>query len=190
MSHGGGGDSGVAEPNLTPLLDLVLQLLMFFIMCVNFVADQVSPDVKLSVSDSALPMEKSDLDRLFISVKFLRTEGLDEESPQFKNIRAFLDKLPGARREELRNQDVAILIAGAPMDDYPMSFLRAKGWLKKRYEDIKTANKARGINEVQTVVHIRPDGDLPYQHYFRMMDACKFAGFKKLKVHAVIGGGG
>ena len=31
-----------ADPNLTPLLDVVFQLLMFFIMCVNFVAEQVT----------------------------------------------------------------------------------------------------------------------------------------------------
>ena len=31
MSHGG-GTVEVAEPNLTPLLDLVLQLLMFFLI--------------------------------------------------------------------------------------------------------------------------------------------------------------
>ena len=42
MSHGG-SDSGVsAEPNMTPLLDLVLQLLMFFIINVNFVSEQVN----------------------------------------------------------------------------------------------------------------------------------------------------
>ena len=40
MSHGGADDNS-ADPNLTPLLDLVLQLLMFFIINVNFVAEQV-----------------------------------------------------------------------------------------------------------------------------------------------------
>ncbi|MFN6050729.1 MAG: ExbD/TolR family protein, partial [Planctomycetia bacterium] len=50
MSHGGSSDGGNMEPNLTPLLDVVLQLLMFFMMCVNFVTNQVSEDIILPES--------------------------------------------------------------------------------------------------------------------------------------------
>src|SRR5947209_19097482 len=69
MSHGGSSDGGTMEPNLTPLLDVVLQLLMFFMMCVNFVTEQVSGDIKLPVSQSARPMDKTETDVLFINVK-------------------------------------------------------------------------------------------------------------------------
>jgi biopolymer transport protein ExbD len=57
MSHGG-DDSAV--PNLIPLLDVVFQLLMFFMMCVNFVSEQTSGDVKLPFAQSARPMDKAD----------------------------------------------------------------------------------------------------------------------------------
>jgi biopolymer transport protein ExbD len=50
MSHGS-DDSSV--PNLTPLLDVVLQLLMFFMMCVNFVSDAIAKDIDLPVSQMA-----------------------------------------------------------------------------------------------------------------------------------------
>jgi biopolymer transport protein ExbD len=51
------GDDQV-EINLMPLLDLVLQLIMFFIITVNFVAaDQFDESVNLPVVQSALPME-------------------------------------------------------------------------------------------------------------------------------------
>jgi biopolymer transport protein ExbD len=44
--------------NLTPLLDLVLQLIMFFIITVNFVrVDQFDDSVKLPVAQSAVPLE-------------------------------------------------------------------------------------------------------------------------------------
>ena len=33
------------KPNLIPLLDMVLQLLMFFIICVNFVTEQMNADI-------------------------------------------------------------------------------------------------------------------------------------------------
>ena len=45
----------VCEPNLTPLLDLVLQILIFFMVTVNFAQDQqqVSANVKLPDSETA-----------------------------------------------------------------------------------------------------------------------------------------
>src|SRR5262245_742852 len=57
MSHGP-SELSQAEPNLTPLLDVVLQLLMFFMMCVNFVTEQVNETIKLPVAQSARPMDK------------------------------------------------------------------------------------------------------------------------------------
>ena len=69
MSHGTGGDSAHSEPNLTPLLDVVLQLLMFFMMCVNFVNEQVNEDIRLPKSQAVKPMDKADTDVLFINLK-------------------------------------------------------------------------------------------------------------------------
>jgi biopolymer transport protein ExbD len=55
MSHGSSGEGAVSEPNLTPLLDVVLQLLMFFMMCVNFVNEQVNENInpRICVSGSS-----------------------------------------------------------------------------------------------------------------------------------------
>src|SRR4029079_343313 len=39
--------SSDAEPNLVPLLDLVLQLVMFFMMCANFVMEENDQTIKL-----------------------------------------------------------------------------------------------------------------------------------------------
>jgi biopolymer transport protein ExbD len=69
MSHGGGSSlSDKCEPNLTPLLDVVLQLLMFFMMCVNFVTEQVNEDIKLPYAQSARPMDKGEQDVLFLNL--------------------------------------------------------------------------------------------------------------------------
>src|SRR5215471_16413440 len=68
MSHGGGGLADKCEPNLTPLLDVVLQLLMFFMMCVNFVTEQVNEDIKLPYAQSARPMDKGEQDVLFLNL--------------------------------------------------------------------------------------------------------------------------
>jgi biopolymer transport protein ExbD len=58
--HGPTGDGGIkAEPNLVPLLDLVFQLIMFFMICVNFVSAQSDQDIKLPESQSARALDKS-----------------------------------------------------------------------------------------------------------------------------------
>jgi biopolymer transport protein ExbD len=68
MSHGVGDVGSKAEPNLTPLLDVVLQLLMSFMMCVNFVSEQVNQSIELPVAQSARPMDKGEVEVLFLNV--------------------------------------------------------------------------------------------------------------------------
>ena len=57
-----------AEPNLTPLLDMVLQMIMFFMLCVNFVNEQVNEDIRLPRSGTARPMEKTEGEVLFLNL--------------------------------------------------------------------------------------------------------------------------
>src|SRR5438874_5902356 len=64
----GAGEGATAEPNLIPLLDLVFQLIMFFMICVNFVSEQVNEDVLLPVAQSARPMDKGEVDVLFLNM--------------------------------------------------------------------------------------------------------------------------
>jgi biopolymer transport protein ExbD len=56
MSHTHGASSD-AEPNLVPLLDLVLQLVMFFMMCAQFaVMEQTDQAIKLPSALQAKPI--------------------------------------------------------------------------------------------------------------------------------------
>jgi biopolymer transport protein ExbD len=60
MSHGPTSEGSSAEPNLTPLLDLVLQLLMFFVLCANFKQNiHNNPIVDLAYSESAKPITET-----------------------------------------------------------------------------------------------------------------------------------
>jgi len=68
MSHGPLSDDLKAEPNLVPLLDLVLQLVMFFLICVNFVSADFNKDIQLPASQSARAMDKSEVDVLFLNM--------------------------------------------------------------------------------------------------------------------------
>ena len=62
------GDDIRAEPNLIPLLDLVFQLIMFFMICVNFVSSQVNEEIKLPVAQSARAMDKGNYEVLVLNM--------------------------------------------------------------------------------------------------------------------------
>src|SRR6266478_2716830 len=49
-----------AEPNLTPLLDLVFQLITFFMLVINFKANMIDRRMHLPVVGTARPMPKED----------------------------------------------------------------------------------------------------------------------------------
>jgi biopolymer transport protein ExbD len=68
MRRNSGFEAIKADPNLVPLLDLVFQLIMFFMICVNFVSEQVNEDIKLPVAQSARPMDKGEIDVLFLNM--------------------------------------------------------------------------------------------------------------------------
>jgi biopolymer transport protein ExbD len=50
-------NSDVAEPNLTPLLDMVFQLITFFMLVINFKGASMDMSLKLPVLGSARPLE-------------------------------------------------------------------------------------------------------------------------------------
>jgi biopolymer transport protein ExbD len=164
MSHGGEEVENV-DPDLTPLLDLVMQLLMFFIVNVNFVSEQVSPDVKLPASESARPVDKADPQAIFVNQKV--------------KSREYLNRLSQKDRERLQNAESLVLIPGQP----PMSPPEAKTWLKDKFESL---SKLSPNGEVTTSIHFRPDENLELGEMFKMMNYCKVAGFKKLKIRATI----
>ena len=69
MSHGGGGKGDVSsEPNLTPLLDLVLQLVMFFMLVANFIMDELSDKIHLPIASQAKPLTAKDTNILYLNV--------------------------------------------------------------------------------------------------------------------------
>ncbi len=72
MSHGssagGGHGQQSSEPNLTPLLDLVLQMVMFFMLVANFVMDELSDKIKLPIATQAKPLTARDVNFMYLNV--------------------------------------------------------------------------------------------------------------------------
>lgn len=57
-----------AEPNLTPILDMVFQLVTFFMLVISFKAASLDASLQLPVIGSALPIETGERDVLVLNV--------------------------------------------------------------------------------------------------------------------------
>jgi biopolymer transport protein ExbD len=62
-------DEATAEPNLTPILDMVFQLITFFMLVINFKSAQLDMNLNLPVVASARPVDtKGQLDFLVLNI--------------------------------------------------------------------------------------------------------------------------
>lgn len=65
----GSVEGDASDPNLTPLLDLVLQLIMFFMITVNFIrVDQFDDAIRLPVAQNATPLDNEAADYIFLNL--------------------------------------------------------------------------------------------------------------------------
>jgi biopolymer transport protein ExbD len=167
MSHGPAAEGSSAEPNLTPLLDVVLQLLMFFMMCVNFVTEQIQEGIKLPVSQAAKPIDKTEGDVLFINLKPYRAKDFENRSPEERdNLNAlFKDGEPVA------------LVVG----EFPKRPADLRIWLKQTFAD---AQKNAKDGKVKTAIILRAHEETNYQDVYDVMTLCKVVGYSRLKLRA------
>jgi biopolymer transport protein ExbD len=166
MSHGPEGSA--ASPNLTPLLDVVMQLLMFFMISVNFVNEQVSGDIKLPVSTSAIPMDKAETDVFFLNVKPYHAEDFkdkDVETREYVN-------------DKFTPDEPIILLVGEKL---PRKMIELPGILRDRYRDIEKTNDGK----VNTTIIIRAHEKCKYSDVYKILTMCKDAHFKQMKIRAM-----
>ena len=186
MSHGPSSSEAV-EPNLTPLLDLVLQLLMFFMICGNYASEQSNEPVNLAFSETAKqlsddanlkPGDKQEQDFLFLTVKPYHA---DTNNGDLSNHIA--EESRTAVMNTFKDGDAYVLIVGQDAMKPDDALLV---WLKTQHDDLLKKSKD---GQVHTAVVIRPDGDMDYAVVYRILKYCKDAGFTDLKVRAMIGKG-
>jgi biopolymer transport protein ExbD len=157
MSHGPVG--GVkAEPNLTPLLDVVLQLVMFFMISVNFVAQQFEvKDVELPMSMSARPLEQTENDILFLNI----------------NSKGELVQLPRA---------------GEPTPEPIGDPAEIRRYVREEKDHYTRLAAARGdkSQKLNTLVIIRASKKTEYQAIYHVLRCCKDENFTRLQLRAFI----
>lgn len=117
-----GGSSKDGAPNLTPLLDVVLQLIMFFMITVNFVrVDQLNEEVNLPVAQSATPLDQKAEDWIFLNMnKNGELVGTAEDLSTDGRLQAFLqrerDKLAREAQAQGRHAPNIVVVLRADKD--------------------------------------------------------------------------
>ena len=160
MSHGGGGKGGTCEPNMTPLLDLVLQILMFFIVTANFAQAENAGHVPLPESQVAHPLPKQGVkDPIFLNLLF---------NPDSRKHEVLFPLQVDAQNKAL-----------PPMQQQA----EVRRFMKKLFEDLSRYDPE---GKVKNPVIIRAHRDAEYNEVFQVLQSCSDAGFRNLQVRALI----
>lgn len=159
------GNEMKAEPNLTPMLDMVLQLVMFFMLCANFVADRANKTIKLPDSIEAKALDK------------------DTDSVIYLNVDSDGDVLlvPRAVTREEKKRDGAIAITN---EIAVQSFMRNR--LQEYEKSLKPADQGKGKTPL---VVIRADKSCTFRKVYNVMSACQKAGYRDVQLRVMKVGG-
>lgn len=79
-----------AEPNLTPILDMVFQLITFFMLVINFKGAALDLTLKLPVLGSARPLSADDKSEELMMVLNLNAEGKANVYGVEKDLKTFI----------------------------------------------------------------------------------------------------
>lgn len=209
MSHGGGGGE-VVEPNLTPLLDLVMQLLMFFIICVRFVTDQVKAEIQVPDNQEARRPAKGVETPIILNMIAWDPTVLRFIGPEKAGLKAQLGDARYLEVERLYNlfkgsaQEIAIanetfkpgeaMVVTQGKTD-PLYLRRGgrrkhadrindvSGWLRDAFQELP--KDAEG-NKVVKKIRIRADRNVEYQDVHALAEVCRVNQFKDLTYGVMI----
>ncbi len=155
----GGHDEVKCEPDLTPLLDMVLQLVMFFMIVSNFIMEQTNEAVRLPIAVSAKAINKSQDRMVYVNLTF----------PEKSGEKSILDYSAGTTRiimkgvinlsDELKRrytQDEKLMIAKSKEAEWKagkgrsLIIVRADNRLEfKVVADVLASIRAAGYSDVQ-----------------------------------------
>jgi biopolymer transport protein ExbD len=150
------GSIDKCEPNLVPMLDLVLQLVMFFMLVANFIQDDLVNTIKLPTAIQAKPLDKSEDHVIFLNVD--------------KQGRVLLAKDP-------RPGD--ILTNAIQVQNYLKDRMGFDVARKAREEKVGKPGRV-------SLVVIRADKDCHFKQINDVMDACRRSGYTDIQLRAIV----
>ena len=155
MSAPSGPDK--CDPNLVPLLDLVLQLVMFFMVCANFVMEQINETIQLPHALAAKPLDPNAKAIIFLNVSkdgFVLLSGVDVQ---------------GKNKDDnvLRNQ------------------VQVQQYMKRRFdEDVRRSGGDKDKAKKTTLI-IRADKETQFEKVYSVMKGCQLAGYENCQLRAI-----
>ena len=144
-----------AEPNLTPLLDIVFQLITFFMLLINFSQDNYDVRIKLPVAGSARPVDEVETtieERLIL------------------NINSKGELLFGGK----------ILSMGQAIEQ-----IKFEAQLFRLNSKTVKEKKTGADEGLPTRIVIRADRDTPFAPIYSIITACQVNGYRKFDLKAV-----
>jgi biopolymer transport protein ExbD len=109
-----GGNAESGAPNLTPILDMVFQLITFFMLVMNVKAASLDLAIKLPVLGSAIPTEAQELETLVLNIS---KDGKVKAYGREQNVAALAQKEASMARTKAK-------VAGnelGPNDEIPIT---------------------------------------------------------------------
>jgi biopolymer transport protein ExbD len=144
-----------AEPNLTPLLDVVFQLITFFMLVINFSNENYDQRVRLPVAGSARPIEDGDKsateDRLVLNI-----------SKQGHLLMNGQDMTQSKALEEIKKQATLV-----------------------KYNLKAAGIKLNATGDLPTTIILRADRDTQFSSLYSLITACQANGFRKFALKAM-----
>jgi biopolymer transport protein ExbD len=159
MSHGSGSSSGNSvEVNLIPMIDIVIQLITFFLMLVNFDESNNDERVRLPIADLAKPSEMEVEEMLILNVN---------------------------RAGEVNVGIGGDVVLDVDSDAFRQHMIKeARATEKSMQQAKRDIKKVAGRPQLWTTVMIRADRDVEYERIQRMMRVCQDQGFTKFALRA------
>jgi biopolymer transport protein ExbD len=148
-------DTAFTEPDMTPMIDIVFQLLTFFMIAVNFENTKADERVKLPVDALAKPPESKLENELLLNYGYnRRADGTHDGQPFifYNGMNIPVEKI-------------------APSLDQEAKFFKAKA-----------SNPEKALEEVAVI--IRADSEVPTGMVQELIEKCQEAGFTKFSLKA------
>ena len=156
MSHGGGGSSNdTVEVNLIPMIDIVIQLITFFLMLVNFDNTNTDERIRLPIADLAKPSDTDIDEPLVLNV---------DHSGQVSLLGEILPIESEAFRQHMARE--------------------AQAAVENMNRHGKEIERIGGRPKLWTTVLIRADKEVEYGNVQRMIQTCQEYGFYKFALRA------
>jgi biopolymer transport protein ExbD len=158
------------EINMTPMIDIVFQLIAFFMVVINFEQTQADERVKLPRDELARPPKSARPDKRVINVGYIRAkDGTKQGKPYVW--------LPGVTRTDVTDENDPRYPNGFVWPDEKKSFIDHLGRIKRSIERDKKPVK-------ETTIVIRADGEAPGGITTDIVAYCQEAGFEKFAFSA------